>query len=235
MRVIFLHHAGGDKYSWRRYREALSPEIRQLSLEIPGRGDRYREPLLQDMSAIVEDLFIQMRSYVHEPYILVGKSMGALKAYLLLHKLVENGLPLPLHVFLGSRKCPASYADHIRIAQEPAPVFWKGIEAYGGCPPALLQHEELKELYEPILRADFTALERYIHQQRPKLPVAATVMVGKEDRIALDTVRGWQHHFSGEVDFMELNGGHFFMHEQAFTISKMIEDKFAGHLIMHAE
>lgn len=226
MRVIFLHHAGGDKYSWRRYQEALSSQIEKIYLELPGRGDRFSEPLLCSTEAMVDDLFQQVKSYLNEPYILVGKSMGALHTYLLLHQIAEAALPLPVHVFLGSRKCPDSYHHHVKIADLSSAEFWKGVQAYGGCPPALLQHKELMELYEPILRADFQSLESYQHQNRRPLAVSATIMVGKEDQIKLEDTRTWVNHFDGEVDFMELLGGHFFMHEQAYTISKMIEDKF---------
>ena len=222
MYVIFLHHAGGDKYSWRRYTDALPQNLEPVFLEIPGRGDRFSEPLLNDMDSIVQDLFEHVKPYLDTPYLLVGKSMGALKGYLLMHVLQEAGYPLPMHVFFGSRKCPASYGNHVKIAHENSIVFWKGIEAYGGCPPALLQHEELKELYEPILRADFQALENYIHQTKAPLPVNATIMTGKEDAITLESTKGWTDHFLGQVDFLEMPGGHFFMHEQAYTISKML-------------
>lgn len=224
MHVIFLHHAGGDKYSWRRYTDALPQDLHPVFLEIPGRGDRFSEPLLNDMDSIVSDLFQQVKPFLHEPYLLVGKSMGALKGYLLMHAIQEAGYLLPVHVLFGSRKCPASYGNHVKIAHENSTVFWKGIEAYGGCPPALLQHEELKELYEPILRADFQALENYIHVPKKPLSVNATIMTGKEDAITLESTKGWTDHFSGQVDFIEMPGGHFFMHEQAYSISKMMAD-----------
>lgn len=224
MQVVFLHHAGGDKYSWRRYVDALPGGLMPIFLEIPGRGDRFSESLLYNMDDIVEDLYQQISSQLVAPYLLVGKSMGSLKGYLLMHRLLKEGFPLPAHVFFGSRKCPTSYIDHARIALTDSPTFWKGVENYGGCPPALLQHEELKELYEPILRADFKALEDYIHIPQPALPVNATIMTGREDSITLETTQGWSNHFSGQVEYLSLPGGHFFMHEQAYTISRMMEE-----------
>jgi surfactin synthase thioesterase subunit len=227
MKAIFLHHAGGDKYSWRRYQDALPKGIEAISLEIPGRGDRFSEPLLNNMEEITSDLFQQALAHIQQPYVLVGKSMGALMGYLLLHRMAQAGLPLPLHVFFGSRKCPASYSGHIRIAHQESNHFWKGVESYGGLPQMLLEHQELKELYEPILRADFSALEQYEHVSRPPLPLSATIMTGKTDSISLESTHGWSDHFSGEVDFLDLPGGHFFMHEQAYTISAMIAERLS--------
>lgn len=231
MKAIFLHHAGGDKYAWRRFSDALPAGITPVALELPGRGDRFTEPLLQDMDSITTDLFGQILPHVTQPYVLVGKSMGALSGYLLLHRLMSLGLSLPVHVIFGSRKCPASYARHVKIAHENSTDFWKGVEAYGGLPAALLEHPELKELYEPILRADFAALEQYTYSSRAVIPVSATIMTGKSDSILLDDTKGWKDKFSGPIEFMSLPGGHFFMYEQAYTISAMIADKLTGQSI----
>ncbi|MCO5234131.1 MAG: hypothetical protein LC105_13155 [Chitinophagales bacterium] len=227
MRVIFLHHAGGDKYSWRRYNDSLPSTIEKTYLELPGRGDRFSEPLLENTPSIVEDLFNQILPFLKEPYILVGKSMGALHAYLLMQKIYKMNLPLPKHVFLGSRKAPDHYLQQIKIAGLNSEGFWKGVEAYGGVPSSLLQHRELMDLYEPILRADFQSLESYEYKEAKPLPVAATVMVGREDNIRLNEVGSWQNFFSVETNFLELPGSHFFMHEQAYTICKMIEEIWA--------
>jgi surfactin synthase thioesterase subunit len=229
MRAILLHHAGGDKYAYRNY-TALGSEVSTFATELPGRGDRFTEPLLDSMEAIVEDLLAQVKSQVGEPYVLVGKSMGALTGYLLMHRMMEAGLPLPMHVIFGSRKCPASYGEHVKIAHTDSKTFWKGVEAYGGCPPALLQHEELKELYEPILRADFKALEQYVHVQRPVLPVSATIWTGENDAISEEETYGWCNHFGGEMTFATLPGGHFFMYEQPERVAERIREVRAGLL-----
>ncbi len=227
MRVIFLHHAGGEKYAWRRYKESLPSDILPILTELPGRGDRYGEPLLRDTDEIIEDLYGQILPHLVHPYIIVGKSMGALHAFLLLQRLISEDKPLPVHVFIGSRKSPGSYQNHVRISELPKKDFWEGVKGYGGLPKLLLEHKELMELYEPILRADFYALEHFNCDSKIQIPVPATIMVGSQDRIKLDELKSWQSFFTEEVKFLELPGGHFFMYEQAFTIGKMIEEQFA--------
>ena len=225
MKVIFIHHAGGDKYAWRKYQETLSAKIEKVCMELPGRGDRFSEPLLTDLNAMAEDLYSQILPHLTDNYVLVGKSMGALLAFLLVQKINTEGKKLPLHLFLSSRKAPGAYRSHKKIASEPSSLFWEGVKSYGGCPDFLLQHQELMDLYEPILRADFQALENFQFHPMPSLPVSATVIVGKKDIIRLDEVKSWKDFFSSEVDFQELEGGHFVMYEQALTISKMIEER----------
>ncbi|HZH68765.1 MAG TPA: alpha/beta fold hydrolase [Chitinophagales bacterium] len=226
MRVIFLHHAGGEKYAWRRYKESLSTDIEQVYLELPGRGDRYGERLLYDTDSIVDDLYNQIIPHLQEPYIMVGKSMGALHSYLLLHRMTQNNQQLPIHVFLGSRQSPDRTHDSLAISDLPSKEFWEGVKRYGGVPKLLLENKELLDMYEPILRADFASLERYQYVPSPKLEVASTIMVGKEDIVKLEDVTPWSNMFSKDTATHELNGGHFFMYEQAYTIGKMIEEKF---------
>lgn len=196
MKVLLLHHAGGDKYAWRAYDNILPPEIQPVALEVPGRGDRFGEPLLTSMQDMADDIFRQSRQHLEGPYLLAGKSMGALLSYLLMCRLMDEGLPLPGHVFLGSRKCPSSYRALTPIYQEDRHTFWEGVKAYGGLPEALLQHEELQELFEPILRADFQALETYRHGDDRIFDVPATIMYGRQDRISEEELQSWQQYFS---------------------------------------
>lgn len=226
MRVIFLHHAGGEKYAWRRYQESLSTDIEQVYLELPGRGDRFGHTLLSDTNSIIDDLYQQILPYLKEPYVMVGKSMGALHTYLLLQRMVQAQQQLPIHVFLGSRMSPDAIHENISIAHLPSDEFWQGVQKYGGLPKLLLENKELLDMYEPILRADFSSLEQYLYAPEPKLDVSATIMVGKEDIIKFDQIISWENMFSKEITTIELNGGHFFMYEQAYTIGKMIEEKF---------
>lgn len=226
MRAIMLHHAGGDRYAYRLFPSLLVPEIEVITPELPGRGDRFSEKLLDNISAIVEDLFQQILPFTDQNYVLVGKSMGALTGYLLLLKMMKQGVKLPEHVVFGSRKSPDGYAGHVKIAHLNSFDFWEGVKGYGGCPPALLQHQELMEMYEPILRADFKALEEYVFDQNTAIPIPvnADVWTGENDRITEEETYGWKHFFSGNVQFKTLPGGHFFMYDTPEYLTEKIKE-----------
>jgi surfactin synthase thioesterase subunit len=228
MKAILLHHAGGDKYAWRAYQELLSPGFDTIALELPGRGDRFGEKLLNSMEEMAEDIYGQMLTHINEPYILVGKSMGALLVYLVMVKLKEKYLRLPSYVFLGSRKCPASYHNDDPIFNKSTPEFWEGVKVYGGLPEALLNHDELKELFEPILRADFCALETYRHGEEVKFNIPATVMYGRQDRVTAEELGSWQQYFVPPIDIFAFASGHFFMYDQAEEITALIKEKLHG-------
>lgn len=225
MKAILLHHAGGDKYAWRAYDSYLAPVFTPIALEIPGRGDRFGEPLLTDMQEMSDDIFGQVIAHISEPYAIAGKSMGALLAYLVMCRLQDEGLPLPEQVFLGSRKCPASYQQQEPIYNRDTAGFWEGVKTYGGISEALLQHAELRELFEPILRADFQALETYRHADDRIFNIPATIMYGKQDRITAEALQSWQQYFSLPINLYAFESGHFFMYDEAEKIAALMKSK----------
>jgi surfactin synthase thioesterase subunit len=225
MKAILLHHAGGDKYAWRAYESFLAPELTPVALEIPGRGDRFGESLLTSMHDMADDIFNQVKTHTTAPYIMAGKSMGALLTYLVLCSLQDAGLRLPEQVFLGSRKCPASYPHQHPIYYKDTATFWEGVKEYGGISEALLQHAELRELFEPILRADFQALETYRHADDRIFNIPATIMYGKQDRITAEALQSWQQYFSLPIDLYAFESGHFFMYDEAEKITALMKSK----------
>ncbi len=225
MKIIFFHHAGGDQYAYRKFK----PIINELNWEviyhdIPGHGDRFTDPLLNDMHAIAEDAFQKLESEFQGDYAFFGVSMGTLISYLLTHKLKPLGKDLPKHLFLAARRCPAAHKNFPKSSHLSSDEFWQRISQYGGLPPALVEHQELKELYEPIVRADFAALENYEHLERPKMNIPTSILYGNQD-IPKHELLSWQDHFSNEIEFIEKGGGHFFCYEQADEMISIIKDK----------
>lgn len=225
-KIFLFHHAGGDKYAYRMLQQEFSPYYETIAVELPGRGDRFSEPLLHDIHAATEDLFVQIRSMLSDVYAFVGVSMGALKAFLLAHRIFEEGLPLPKHLFLASRKSLLGYSNHSAIAGLPSVDFWNGVAQYGGVSASMMAHPELLALYEPILRADFHALENYSSANYPPLPIKASILIGDQDAITTADIAPWQESFIPIIDIQVFNGGHFFIYEQIKDVSDYIRNRY---------
>jgi surfactin synthase thioesterase subunit len=226
MIFFLLHHAGGDKYAYNNFKSALEIHHQCIAIELPGRGDRFSETLLQDIHAASQDIFIQINKAIVGEYCIVGISMGALLTFLVTHQLVENKMQLPKHIFLASRKSIHAYKEHKPIAKLPSKDFWDGVVKYGGVSENLLQHKELLELYEPILRADFEALECFNPKERYiQLPISASIMIGNKDKITLNELTEWSAYFSQEVEVKTFEGGHFFLYENVAESIGYILDK----------
>ncbi len=225
MNIILLHHAGGDKYSFNNLIRMLPPQIEGIALEVPGRGDRFGEPLLTDTDAIINDMYKQLTPYIQRPYMMLGFSMGTLVAFLLMEKIRNAGKSLPTHTFMFARESPDYFIGQFDQYKYESKAFWDCIVNFGGVPKALLQHPELMELYEPIMRADFEALGKYVYQEVKPFNVNATVVLGEKDKVKDEHAKTWQKHFIPEIEMVKMDGGHFFIFENIEAVSKLIKSK----------
>ena len=223
MKAILLHHAGGDKYAYRNMQQLLLPEIESIAFELPGRSDRFSEKFVQNLEAAVDDIYRQLIQQLPEEYCIIGNSMGSIMGFLLTHKLKEENKPLPKYLFLASRLSPDAYKDEPNIIGVSSEEFWKVVQQYNGVPEQLLQHKELKEFYEPILRADFEVLEKYnaIQHEHQKLDIKTHVIFGNEDanNITLEIAKDWSSYFTKDIVYKEFNGGHFFAYENEDVVA----------------
>lgn len=217
MKAILLHHAGGDKYAFRPLQEHLLPELQSMAIELPGRGDRFSEPLLETIDEMLEDLMAQLEEEIAEPYILVGMSMGAVLAFLLTHQLRKGGYRLPEQLVLASRLPFQHYETREGLERLPSAEFWKFIGGYDERSTRIAEHEELRELFEPIMRADFKAMQGFDERFKDlaPLPVKASVLYGDEDHRMFDAEKAkqWSLYFEKIPAYVCFRGGHFFLYE----------------------
>lgn len=217
MKAILLHHAGGDKYVFRNLQQALLPEIESLSFELPGRGDRFSERFVVSLEDAVNNIYTQLTNENINDFIVVGNSMGAIIAFLLVHKLKQANHPLPKHLFLASRLSPDAYKQEPNIVGISSTDFWKVVQQYDGVPAQLLQHKELMEFYEPILRTDFELLQQFNEsfESIAAIDVPASILFGDQDvrNVSNEKMQGWRKFFVNNIDIKSFEGKHFFLYE----------------------
>lgn len=226
MKIFFFHHAGGDQYAFRKIKtELVNTDFEPIFFDYPGHGERFSETLLKDIHSVADDIYAQHKSDFSANFSFFGVSMGTLVSYLIALKLKEDGFTLPQHFFAASRRCPAAHKNYPKSSHLEGDAFWEVIGKYGGCPPALIAHKELREVYEPIIRADFKALEDYDHTEQELLNIPATILYGKDDRFKDGDMDSWQQHFSEPITIQEYEGGHFFCYEQSENIVQLLQQK----------
>ena len=208
--VIGLPFAGATQYSYNPLKEFFPEEIKFFCIDIPGRGSRITEPLLTDILQITDDVFRQIRQHLNPPYAFFGHSMGTLLAYLLTHRILKEGMRPPQHLFLSGRSgpsVPCNTKDYLLPKEE----FRARLMELGGVPDQILSNESAMSLFEPILRADFQAVEEYKHRILPILSVPITVMIGKDEETSMSEALIWQKETSQSVAVHEFDGDHFFI------------------------
>lgn len=180
-------------------------------LELPGRGRRGLEPLCTSLDDLADDVSRQIEQRgVTRPYALYGHSMGALLAFLAAHRLRAAGFARPQALFLSGSSAPSAREVRRRHLLPPA-EFKTMLRELGGCPPQVLDDPELLDFFEPILRADFKAVETWQRSDRPPLDIPLVVMSGLEDDSDAGDAGGWASETTAECRLLEFSGDHFFI------------------------
>lgn len=222
--LICLPFAGGSRYSYRKFEEKVPASLNIIPLEYPGRGSRIMEPLCDNMATLVDDIYHQLSGRSdHAPYALFGHSMGAIASLFLLRKLMAAGAPLPIHVFISGCAHPSCILrDQSSRHTLERHAFIDELRVMDGCPPDLLENEDMMDFLEPIIRSDFKASETFVLPAAAPVPVPFTVFTGTEEDLADEDILLWQQECAFTADFRKLTGGHFFILEHATEILDVI-------------
>jgi len=226
--LLCLPFAGGNKFSYRKYEEKAPANLRIIPLEYPGRGSRGKEPLITELTLLAEDIYLQASHLVEQgPYAIYGHSLGALVTILLARKIINHQQVPPLHLFVSGAGGPSS----LRLRQKQRHrlekhQFIAEITRFDGSPQEILQNEEFIDYIEPVLRADFTAVETYIHAEEKPLAIPITVINGTEDEeIDQQDITLWRKESSYPVEFRSMPGKHFFIFDAPAQITSLMANK----------
>ncbi len=225
--LFMFPFAGGNSYSFNFIKPFLPKNIIPVPIEIPGRGVRIREPKVRSMDLMAEDALNQIKDKINSDCIFWGHSMGALLAFLVIRLLQSSNTSLPKHLFVTGREGPSTVKDQkeLPLYLQPSDEFFRNLIALGGTPSEVFNHPEMRELYEPILRADFEALATYQYEPKEPMPVPITCIVGDKEGISHDNVRKWDLESSVSCSHLTLPGDHFFI----FKHGKDLASSFANY------
>ena len=225
MNLYCVPYAGGNMWAYRPLEALLPPEIAVAGLELPGRGRRSDEPLAASLEEVADDVFDQLCAGSSPgPYALLGHSMGALLVLLAARRLQAAGLPMPEALFLSASEGPSALTPRRRHSL-PHAEFIEMLREMGGCPPEVLRDPALVEFFEPILRADFRAVETWPASSGPKVDVPLTVMIGRDDDVSQDAAQAWARETTRDCRVLTFDGDHFFIHQHWAAIGDVICDR----------
>jgi surfactin synthase thioesterase subunit len=220
--LFCLPFSGGNSYSYRKLEQYTADFINIVALELPGHGKRMKEPLLNDITEMAEDVIEQMKNSFSEPYAIYGHSMGATLGYVVSQKIVQQKISPPIHLFVSGHQGPSVVDNKERLHVLPKEEFIEKVLAYGGIPDMVAQEKELMDLFVPIMRADFQALETYTHKPAQPLNVPITVMIGLGEDITYEEALKWQEVTTQKISLKRFPGGHFFIFNHLPEIGRII-------------
>ena len=214
--LFCIPHAGGNAAYYTGFGCSFPPSVKVMPLELPGRGRRMREPLLTDLDAMSRDLFARMQPTAQTvPYAIFGHSMGGLLAFLCARLAQSQALPLPRALFISSSAAPDCARTRLSrtLSQLPHGALWDHVVAMGGIPPCLSASPDFCRYIEPVLRADFMALETWIPAPCPPLPLPIHVCLGSADIVTRAEAAHWEALSDKSCTVHTFSGGHFYLQD----------------------
>lgn len=215
--------AGGSYYSYKTLFKDIEQSFEIRFLELPGRGNRINEPLLYRYDEVLDDIFSQIKDQIQEPFILFGHSMGAQLAFDTTNLLSSRFGLKPLRLIVSGRGAPAAIKMK-RRSDLPRPEFTTALQNLGGIPPEILNDPEFFGFFEPILRADFQAIENYQYAEEQPLDIPILALIGDDEETTIDEARAWKEVTTASFELKIFGGGHFFILEHTKAILKLITE-----------
>jgi surfactin synthase thioesterase subunit len=226
--LFFIPFAGGHEGCYRALERLLAPWMECRTMELPGRGRRFSEPLLTSVAQMAEDVLARIKPLIcSRPFALFGHSLGALIAFEVAVRLASSVRP-PMHLFISGCASPTATRESENWRSLPSTAFRNELAKLGGLPAEILNDHEAMDIFEPILRADIAAKETYESHAR-RLHVPLTVFYGTADELSGETVEDWRATTTADFRSAAFSGGHFFIFSHADEIAASIKERFSAH------
>ena len=210
-RLVCFPFAGGSSQIFSNWSEHLPKFVELIAVQLPGREARIQEKPLDDVHSVVEALLPEMQAYLDRPVLLYGHSMGALIAYEFARRLERMSIT-PECLFVSARVAPQRCPPRPPINKLPDTDFAAALRGLKGTPEDVLADEALMALISPMLRADFSINEEYVHRQEPRLSCSVLAFGGLADtEAARQGLDDWRDVTDGDFSLRMVPGGHFFI------------------------
>jgi surfactin synthase thioesterase subunit len=223
--LVLLPHAGGSVRVFDRLVAALPAEVEPISLELPGRGRRWREPLLTCMDDVVEDLEAGLGTPA-TPFAIFGHSLGAYLGLALAARLERNGAPGCTTLFASANAGPARAtlpfvgSPLLTTDEEILAIAgqWGGVIA-----PEVWGNRHLRERTSDLLRADFSVSHSFLSKRDSTVTEADIVVCcGDKDVFTDAALADWRLSSTGSTEILRFPGDHFYLEEQAPALATAI-------------
>ncbi|MBB4952062.1 medium-chain acyl-[acyl-carrier-protein] hydrolase [Agrobacterium vitis] len=221
MRLICLPYAGGTATAFHGWWRSLPDNVEVISVQLPGRGSRFKETPYRRMDALVADLLAELLPILDRPYMMFGHSMGAVAAFELL-RLLPHHLQ-PQRLFASGRGAPHLPPVQKEMHRLNDAEFIEELRLMQGTPEQVLNDTSLMAMVLPALRADFEALETWQYRPGNRLTIPITALGGDRDiLVPFGLLNAWGEQTEAEFEARIIPGGHFFLHSDAERVLDII-------------
>ncbi len=212
-RLLCFHYAGGSASLFTTWSPFLLDDVELWAVQLPGRGERFREEPYTHMAPLIARFIDSMEGYLDLPLSLFGYSMGALVAFEVAREVYRRELCELVHLFVAARRAPQVPPPEHRLSTMSDENLITYLQNSGnGAIQRLASQKTITKMYLSIIRADCHVAEQYQYSQWKPLDCPITAFGGRDDPyVGRDHLDAWRIQTSGRFYLQQFNGGHFFL------------------------
>lgn len=223
IRLFCFHHSGGGASAFYPWVEHLSSNIEMIAIQLPGRENRFTEPMNNNLSDIVAKLTEGFRIYKDKPFFVFGHSLGALISFEFTKSIHQLYSLYPRHMVISATKAPhlpfrMKYLSHLGDK-----ALKEELKIYNGIDERILSNDELLDLFLPIIKSDFSIYESYNFLESKPIPCDILALSGAQDQtVTQEEILGWSTYTAGKFEHLFFPGKHFFIKDNQKEILEII-------------
>lgn len=230
IRLFCFHHSGGGASAFYPWIEHLSPHIEMIAIQLPGRENRFTEPMNNNLKDIVAKLSEGFRLYKDKPFFVFGHSLGALISFEFIKSIYRLYALYPCHIVVSATKAPHLPFRMKHLSQLDDKILKEELKAYNGIDKRILNNNELLDLFLPIIRSDFSIYEGYSFLESEPIPCDILALSGTQDQtVTHEEILGWSTYTSGKFERLSFPGEHFFIKDNQKSILEIINQIGSRH------
>ncbi|WKX71554.1 thioesterase II family protein [Streptomyces sp. XD-27] len=229
--LLCLPFAGGGANFFRPWNgmDGLTGVV-ATPLQLPGRERRLDDEPYRDVHVAADGLLPDaLKAAGDGPVALFGHCfLGAALAYELTRRIIETGANDVVHLFISAAR-PPSAGPVSDVSELTDDAFLKHVEETTGRQYAGYDVPEIRDLFMPTLRADYTMDESYRPSGGALLDVPMTGVYAADDTfVSRDEVAEWQNVTTAGFSLVELPGGHMYPDDDPGPLLALISETIAA-------
>lgn len=212
LRLICFPYAGGSAGIFRDWVRHLPPGVEVCAVQLPGRAERWNEPPYLDIDQLINVLCDVLRPLTGGRFALFGYSAGAQLAFEIARIFERTGVRTDC-LFAAAHRAPHLPAKGSSLHALPESAFFEEISRrFGPIDPAILEEDEMRQIFLAPLRADIKLAEMYRFAPSERLRCPISVFEGLDDAsVSHEEMTAWSMHTTSSFELRQLPGGHFFL------------------------
>jgi medium-chain acyl-[acyl-carrier-protein] hydrolase len=209
-RLICFPHGGGGASAFGDWVRSVPSGLHICAVRLPGRESRLAEPPETDLRALVSTLSGVVADSGTKPFALFGSCDGAVLGLELARELARRRSSSPSTLFVCGQEAPhLPRAHEIKLHALPREPLIAELTNMGGLPEEVAANEELMQLVEPSIRADFRMFDTRIEREPPVTARIVGLHPAADDTCDPARMEPWGDLTTTSFSLVSFRGGRF--------------------------